>query len=78
MSGRMVQAIDFIAFTALVVAGLMIAAGVARSQDPVPASARKIDRPAVTVAIMPPATTVADTAPAERTTTLIRAVAPAY
>ena len=71
MSRRIVQAIDLIAFTTLVVASLMIAAGMAHAQDQASASARKTDRPAVTTQATPTAT-VAAPDPARQTTVLVR------
>lgn len=75
MSRWMTKAIDFIAFAALAISGLMIAAGMAQSQGTIPASARKTDRPAVTVAVAPTVTTLSATEPGARTTTLIRIAA---
>lgn len=75
MSRRVVQAIDVVAFTVLIIAGLMIAAGVASAQEQASASARKIDRPAVTASTVPVTATVATLDAALRTTTLVRSPA---
>ena len=72
MSRRVVQAIDVVAFTVLVVAGLMIAAGMASAQEQGSAAARKTDRPAVTAPSTPVTATVAMLDTAEQTTILVR------